>query len=91
MMELGQITVAEIFLTAVSMIGGGWLIWVFLKRKTDTKNTLKGNISGGSIAGGSIIKNSGPGQNEGAEVSKHRNVLKNNTAAGDIAGGDIKK
>lgn len=90
-MELGQITVADIFLTAVSMIGGGWLVWVFLKRKTDTKNTLKGNVSGGSIAGGSIIKTARPGTDGGAEMSKHRNTLKNNTAAGDIAGGDIKK
>ncbi len=90
-MELGQITFADIFLTAISIFGGGWLIWVFLKRKTDTKNTLKGNTSGGRIAGGSIIKNSGSGKTDGAEMSKHRNVLKNNTAAGDIAGGDIEK
>lgn len=90
-MELGQITIADIFLTALSIIAGGWLIWVFLKRKTDTKNTLKGNVSGGSIAGGSIIKESDTGNNGGAEMSKHRNILKNNTAAGDIAGGDIKK
>jgi hypothetical protein len=90
-MDVGNITLADIFLTAISMIGGGWLIWVFLKRKTDTKNTLKGNISGGSIAGGSIIKKSGSVTSEGAEMSKHRNVIKNNTAAGDIAGGDIKK
>lgn len=90
-MEFGQITVADIFLTVVSMVGGGWLIWVFLKRKTDTKNILKGNTSRGSIAGGSIIKSPRTGTNDGAEVSKHRNILKNNTAAGDIAGGDIKK
>lgn len=90
-MELGQITIADVFLTAVSIIGGGWLIWIFLKRKTDTKNTLKGNISGGSIAGGSIIEKSDRDNNGGAEISKHRNTLKNNTAAGDIAGGDIKK
>lgn len=92
LMELGQITLVDIMLTLLSIIGGGWLLWVFVKRKTNTKNVLKGNTSGGSIAGGSIINNNASSETGGgAEISKHQNILKNNTAAGDIAGGDIKK
>lgn len=85
-MELGEITVADIFLTIVGIVLGG-AVWIFFKRVTNNKNVLNGNKAGGDIAGGNILKT-------GREKSAHstnRNTLNNNVTKGDIAGGDIEK
>ena len=90
-MEIGQITISDMILTASSIIGGSWFVWFFVKRKTNTKNKLHKNKAGGDIAGGNIIKGGAQTKDNRAEISKHNNILKDNIASGDIAGGDIEK
>jgi len=89
-MELGQITAADIVLALLSTIGGTWLLYVFVKKKLDNKNSLKRNTAGGDIAGGDIT-NFRPDLSQGADVSTNRNKLHDNKAGGDIAGGNIYK
>lgn len=86
-MALGEITLADIILTIISIILGGNIIWLFYKKVTNNKNTLKDNQSGGDIAGGNIVKT----KQEKTSHSTNCNTLSNNIATGDIAGGDIEK
>lgn len=87
MIEIGQITLSDLFLTLLgAVLGGGGLWWLFTKVVLN-RNTLKNNEAGGDISGGSILRHQ-PGEKV---HSKNRNVLKKNKAGGDIAGGDIEK
>lgn len=88
-MQLGQITLADIFLVILGSLGTSWLTMLFLNRKTKTKNTVVDNKSGGTLAGGSIVKKDT--NQHGSTISEHANIVKGNVAAGDIAGGDIEK
>lgn len=86
-MEIGQITLSDIFLTAIGIVfSGGCAFWLFRKVRS-SRNVLKDNQAAGSIAGGSIIRHSG-GKSLYVE---NNNVLKGNKAGGDIAGGDIER
>lgn len=85
-MEIGEITLSDIFLTVIGIVFGG-IVWLFFKRVTNNKNVLKNNKAGGDIAGGNITR-----ANEGKSAySTNRNTLKKNAADGNIAGGDIEK
>ena len=87
MIQMGQITWSDIFLTFIGIIfGGGGAFWLFRKMRVG-RNILKGNEAAGSIAGGSIIQ-SPRGEKT---YTENNNVLKGNKAGGDIAGGDIEK
>jgi hypothetical protein len=87
MIEIGQITLSDIFLTGIGIaFGGGGALWLFRKVRSG-HNILKGNEAAGSIAGGSLIRASRGGKT----YTKNNNVLKGNKAGGDIAGGDIEK
>lgn len=87
MIEIGQITLSDLFLTLIGIaFGGGGAFWLFRKVRLG-RNILKGNEAAGSIAGGSLIRAS-----RGEKIyTENNNVLKGNKAGGDIAGGDIEK
>ena len=87
MIELGQITLSDLFLTILGVVLGGGTLWWLFKRVVLNRNTLKNNQAGGDIAGGSIVYS----QSGEKSYSKNRNVLKKNKTGGDIAGGDIEK
>lgn len=87
MIEIGQITLSDLFLTLLGVVLGGGGLWWLFKKVVWNQNTLKDNEAGGDIAGGSILQH----QTESKAHSENRNVLKRNKAGGDIAGGDIEK
>ncbi len=87
-MALGELTLFDILLTLIGIFAGGWLLWLFVGRKSHSKNKLKKNQAAGDIAGADIFKGKAP---EKGEILKQENVLKDNAAGGDIAGGNIYK
>lgn len=86
MIELGDITLSDIFLTLVGVAFGGGALWIFKKVRYNG-NVLKGNQAGGGIIGGSVTQ----GTTRDKTHSQNRNTLKNNKANKDIVGGDVEK
>ena len=71
-MDLGQITVSDIFLVLLGVFLSGGVAWFFIHKKTKNRNILKGNIAGGDMAGGNIDKSG----KKSSSQTVNKNVLK---------------
>jgi hypothetical protein len=88
MIEIGEVTVIDILLLIIGVLGSSGVGYFFIKRIKKNKNELYGNSAGGDMAGGDLNKAYKPQANE---ESSSNNILIGNTAGGDIAGGNINK